>query len=214
MDSKSWLQLLRQHRAIAVIRTANPEIGFQMAKAVVAGRMHLVEITWNSERPAELVERIRTELPDCIVGAGTILNQAQVQEAIAAGAQYLFTPHSDANLIQTALDREVPIVPGGLTPTEIMHAWQMGASCVKVFPVKALGGSSYIHCLQGPLGHIPLIPTGGVTLANTKDFLTAGAIAVGLASDLFPRQALINGNWELIRDQARSLVQQLAILKG
>lgn len=206
---QSWLSLLRQHRVIAVIRSHQMELAHQMARSVAAGGLHLIEITWNSDRPAELIRLLREELPGCVIGAGTILNQEQLRDAIAAGAQFLFTPHVDSGLIQTAVDREVPIVPGALTPTEIVRAWQAGASSVKVFPAQTLGGPSYIRSLQGPLGQIPLIPTGGVTQVNLTDFLISGAIAVGLSSSLFPREAVAQQQWETIREQARSLVHHL-----
>jgi len=173
--------------------------------------MQLIEITWNTDRAAELICQLRLELPTCTIGAGTLLNQTQLQTAIAAGAQYLFTPHVDPELIQTAIAHGIPIVAGALTPTEIIQAWQAGASSVKVFPVQAVGGAEYIRCLQGPLNHIPLIPTGGVTLENAQSFLAAGAVAVGLAGHLFPKQAITEGNWSAIAGHAAMLMQQLRI---
>ncbi len=209
MSEHFWLSQLKQHRAIAVVRATDWQVGQQMAQAVATGGMKLIEVTWNSDRAASLIARLRSELPDCLIGTGTLLNRDHVQAAIAAGAQFLFTPHVDIGLIQLALDREVPIVPGALSPTEIVTAWQAGASSVKVFPVQSLGGPEYIRNLQGPLGQIPLIPTGGVTIANAKAFLEAGAIAVGLAGHLFPRSAVLAGDWEAIAAQARQLRQQL-----
>jgi 2-dehydro-3-deoxyphosphogluconate aldolase/(4S)-4-hydroxy-2-oxoglutarate aldolase len=112
-------------------------------------------------------------------------------------------------LIQLAVAQNIPIIPGALSPTEIVSAWQAGASSVKVFPVQALGGAGYIQSLQAPLGNIPLIPTGGVTLANAQSFLAAGAVAVGLSGQLFPRQAVADGNWDAIAQQATVLVHCL-----
>lgn len=211
MSDRYWLKLLQQQRAIAVIRASDLELGRQMAKAVAAGGMQLIEITWNSDRPGELITQLRSELPDCTIGTGTILNLDSMQEAIAAGAQFLFTPHVNETLIQAAVDADVPIIPGALSPTEIVTAWQMGASCVKVFPIEAVGGANYIRSLQGPLGNIPLIPTGGVTLENAKEFLRSGAIAVGLAGDLFPKQLMAAEDWEAIAQQARKLMERIAI---
>ena len=210
MSNSSWLSVLQQTRAIAVIRTAKIEQGRQMALSVAAGKMQLIEITWNSDRPAELIEQLRTQLPECIIGAGTLLTLNQQKEALAAGAQFLFTPHVDRVMIELARDRGIPIIPGALTPTEIVTAWQAGASCVKVFPVATVGGVSYVKSLQAPLGQIPLIPTGGVTLENAKEFIAAGAIAVGLSGQLFPPQLVESGNWEAIASLAQNLIQQLA----
>ncbi|QSJ15229.1 bifunctional 4-hydroxy-2-oxoglutarate aldolase/2-dehydro-3-deoxy-phosphogluconate aldolase [Nostoc sp. UHCC 0702] len=209
MPDQFWLSQLQKHRAIAVIRAPKIELGQQMAMAVASGGMQLIEITWNSDGAPELISQLRSKLPDCIIGTGTLFNVQQLQAAIASGAQFLFTPHVDPVMINTAVERNIAMIPGALTPTEIMTAWTQGASCVKVFPVQALGGASYIKSLQGPLGHIPLIPTGGVTLENAKGFLQAGAIAVGLSSELFPQKLVRDGNWEAIAQKASNLIQQL-----
>jgi 2-dehydro-3-deoxyphosphogluconate aldolase/(4S)-4-hydroxy-2-oxoglutarate aldolase len=210
MSNQSWLTLLRQHRSIAVIRSSRQSLGRQMAQAVAAGGMPLIEITWNSDLASELISQLRVELPYCTIGTGTLLNLEQLQQAIDAGAQFLFTPHVDRTLIAAAVEAGVPIIPGALTPTEIVTAWDAGASCVKVFPIEAVGGSNYIKSLQGPLGHIPLIPTGGVTLENAKEFITAGAIAVGLSGDLFPKPLIAAGDWDAIAQRAKTLNEQLA----
>lgn len=210
MTPQDWHALLQQCRAIAVIRAPQLESGYQMAKAAASGGIRLIEITWNSDRAPALIHKLRLQLPHCTIGAGTLLQEAHLQEAIAAGAQFLFTPHVATNLIQTAVSHNVPLIPGAFSPTEIVSAWQAGASSVKVFPVQALGGAAYIQSLQEPLGHIPLIPTGGVTLDNAAAFLTAGAIAVGLSGNLFPKQAVAAENWDAIAQQAQTLVQRLA----
>lgn len=209
MSNQSWLTLLQQTRAFAVIRATKLEQGREMALAVAAGGMQLIEITWNSDRPARLIQQLREELPNCIIGTGTLLNLDQQKEAIAAGAQFLFTPHVDRVLIDAAVNRGIPIIPGALTPTEIVTAWQAGASCVKVFPVGAVGGASYIKSLQAPLGEIPLIPTGGVTLENAWEFIAAGAIAIGLSGQLFPSQMVARGNWEAIASLAKNLLETI-----
>jgi 2-dehydro-3-deoxyphosphogluconate aldolase/(4S)-4-hydroxy-2-oxoglutarate aldolase len=209
MSSELWLKVLQQERAIAVIRAQNWEQGCLMAKAVAAGGMKLIEITWNSDRPEKTISYLRSELPDCQIGSGTLLNLEQLEKAIASGAEFLFTPHIDLTLIQTAIKANIPIVPGALSPTEIVTAWQAGASCVKVFPIQAVGGVNYIRSLQGPLGNIPLIPTGGVTLKNALEFLQAGAIAVGLAGDLFPQNLISKGDWQAISRNAQTLMQQI-----
>ncbi|MEH2373776.1 bifunctional 4-hydroxy-2-oxoglutarate aldolase/2-dehydro-3-deoxy-phosphogluconate aldolase [Nostoc sp.] len=210
MPNQIWLSQLQKHRAIAVIRAPKIELGQEMAMAVASGGMQLIEITWNSDRAGELISQLRSQLPTCTIGTGTLFNVQQLQSAIASGAQFLFTPHLDSAMIQAAQQKDVPIIPGALTPTEIVTAWSQGASCVKVFPVQALGGADYIKSLQGPLGEIPLIPTGGVTLENAKEFLEAGAIAVGLSGGLFPKKLVTEGNWEAIAYRARKLMRQLA----
>ncbi len=209
-SSGLWLQLLQKYRAIAVIRSPQLKLGLAMAKAVAQGGMGLIEVTWNSHRAAELISQLRSQLPSCTIGTGTILSIDQLREAIACGGQFFFSPHVNQELIQAAVaEYNVPIVPGALSPTEIATAWQAGASCVKVFPIQAVGGASYIKSLQGPLGQIPLIPTGGVTLENAKTFLEAGAIAVGLSGQLFPEQLVKARDWKAIALRAETLHQRL-----
>ncbi|WP_088240222.1 bifunctional 4-hydroxy-2-oxoglutarate aldolase/2-dehydro-3-deoxy-phosphogluconate aldolase [Calothrix rhizosoleniae] len=210
----TWLQLLQQHRAIAVIRAPEKELGYQMAMAAVSGGMKLIEITWNSAEASTLISQLRSELPQCWIGTGTLLNINHLKDAIASGAQFLFTPHVDPQMIELAQSMGIPMIPGALTPTEIVTAWERGASCVKVFPVQAVGGVNYIKSLQGPLGQIPLIPTGGVNLDNARQFILAGAIAVGLSGQLFPQSSVSSGNWQSISQTARNLLDNLAEVMG
>lgn len=210
MSGQSWLSQLKQQKVIAVIRASEVSLTRQLALAVASGGMQLIEITWNSAGASELIAQLRVELPNCTIGTGTLLNLQQMREAIAAGAQFLFTPHVDPVMIKAAVDIGVPIIPGALSPTEMVTAWSSGASCVKVFPVEAVGGVRYIKSLRGPLGHIPLIPTGGVTLENAKEFLQAGAAAVGLSSQLFPKEFVETGNWEAIAQKAQNLIQKIS----
>ncbi|MEM7553918.1 MAG: bifunctional 4-hydroxy-2-oxoglutarate aldolase/2-dehydro-3-deoxy-phosphogluconate aldolase [Cyanobacteria bacterium P01_A01_bin.84] len=207
----SWLELLKKHKAIAVIRADEIEVARNMALAVANGGIELIEITWNSDRPGKLISQLRIELPNCLIGTGTLLNQQHMTDAIAAGAQFLFTPHVDTAMIQTAIRNEIPIIPGALTPTEIVTAWQSGATCVKVFPVQAMGGVEYIKSLKAPLGHIPLIPTGGISFTNANKFLLAGAIAVGLSTHLFPKSLVQTKNWQAVSQQATELTKIISI---
>lgn len=210
MDQNSWLALLKQHRAIAVIRAADVKTGVAMAKAVVAGGFRLIEITWQSDRPAELIRQLRQDLgSSCQIGAGTLLSAQALKEAIGVGAQFCFAPHTDIRLIQIAQDFAIPFIPGALTPSEIVLAWQSGASSVKVFPCQSVGGPAYIRHLQGPLSHIPLIPTGGITVENGLTFLEAGAIAVGLSSSLFPKTLVDDQNWSAIAARSQALLAKL-----
>lgn len=209
MISENWLNELQQHRAIAVIRAPQIELGRRQAQAVVEGGLRIVEITWNTDGAPALIEQLRSELPHCIIGTGTILDRTALVEAIAAGAQFAFSPHVNIPLIQAAVAAEIPIIPGALTPTEIVTAWQAGATCVKIFPCQAVGYAAYIKGLQGPLGQIPMIPTGGVTIENAREFIQAGAIAVGLAGDLFPPSLIAAQNWDAIAQRSQTLVTSL-----
>ncbi len=208
---EDWLKFVKQERIIAVIRSTDLHIGLKMAQTAAAGGIKLIEITANSDRPWALIERLRAELPDCSIGTGTVLTISDALNAINCGAEYIFTPHLDLSLIDAAITAEIPIIPGALTPTEIITAWQAGATAIKVFPIQAMGGVSYLEVLQGPIAQIPLIPTGGVTVANAPDFLAAGAIAVGLAGSLFPDPEILDRDWQSIRDRASNLIMRIKI---
>lgn len=207
--SDDWLNLVRRERAIAVIRAEDLQVGRKMAQAVAAGGMKLIEIAANSDRPWQLIELLRQELPLCSIGTGTILSLDDLRNAIAAGAEYAFMPHVDLSQIAAAIAVELPIVPGALSPTEILTAWQAGVTAVKIFPVQAVGGARYLQVLQGPIGHIPLIPTGGVTDTTAPDFIAAGAVAVGLAGSLFPQAEVLRKDWQSIRNRASKLMARL-----
>ena len=196
---RTWFAQLKKYRAIAVIRATDWQMGLKMAEAAIAGGLNLIEITWSSAEAGRLIAHLREHYPHCQIGTGTILSEVELREAIASGAEFAFSPHSDQNFIEIAHNAEIPMVLGALTPTEIVRAWQWGSDGVKVFPIKSVGGAQFVKCLQGPLNQIPLIPTGGVTLANHSHLIEAGAIAVGLSSDLFPNLTPQSQNWsELI----------------
>ncbi len=206
---KHWRQLLKCECVIAVIRTNDINEGISLGKSAAEGGIKLIEITWNSYQPGRMISNLRDSLPQCTIGTGTVLTPEDLKSAVDSGVQFCFTPYVNQTLIEIAIDNRLPMIPGALTPTEIISAWQMGASCVKVFPVGALGGVNYIKSLQGPLSEIPLIPTGGVTLDNALDFINAGAIAVGLSGDLFPEKLVKEKDWPEITRRIRELKKRL-----
>ena len=207
---EAWLQLLQEHKAIAIIRSSDLDLAYNMALAVAAGGVNLIEITWSSDRSGESIAKLRTELPHCTIGTGTILNLHQLQQAYLAGAQFAFAPHFEPALLEASLScYKIPFIPGVFSPTELVNAWQHGAKVVKVFPIKSLGGAEYIRCLQGPLKQIPLIPTGGITIDNAREMIDAGAIAVGISSNLFPQSAILNRDWSSITTRTKILLHKL-----
>ena len=205
----SWLNLLQQHRIIAVVRADNAVIAREIALAAAAGGIKLIEIAWNTDRAESLIPKLQQELPDCKIGAGTVLDIDSAERAIACGCSFLFTPHTNLDLISEGLENNVPVIAGALTPTEILTAWQAGAAAVKVFPIKVVGGVDYLKCLQPILCDIPLIPTGGVTIQNAAQFLAAGAIAVGISSDLFSTELIAEADWTTIIARSQMLIKKV-----
>ncbi|OIP72623.1 MAG: keto-deoxy-phosphogluconate aldolase [Oscillatoriales cyanobacterium CG2_30_44_21] len=204
-----WLSLLQQYRVIAVIRADNVGMAREMALATAAGGVKLIEIAWNTDRAESLIPKLQQELPDCKIGTGTILDLEMAERAIACGCSFLFTPHTNLEIIAKGLENNIPVIAGALTPTEIVAAWQAGASAVKVFPIKLIGGVSYLQALQPVLLNIPLIPTGGITIQNIDQFLEAGAIAVGISSDLFRSEAIDEDMTTNIIARSQMLIQKV-----
>jgi len=205
-----WVPLLKAHRAIAIIRATSIEQGLLMAKAAAAGGFHLIEVAWtNNTEPAEMIAVIRQALPDCVVGVGSVLNRADLEKAITAKVRFCFTPHVSPALIARSIANQIPMVAGAMTPTEIVTAWQAGAASVKVFPISSLGNDAYIRSLLGPLGPIPLVPTGGVTSKSAPALVASGAAAVGLSTALFPLDEVLRGDWKAVETRSRDLLASL-----
>ncbi len=201
-----WLSLLQKHRLIAVIRCDTLELAKKQAHAMAKAGVKLIEVTANSYQPLQLISMLREELPSCYIGVGTILSHDFLTNAIESGIQFCFTPHFDPDLLALAHYHNIPLIPGALSPTEIITAFSYGAKTVKVFPIQAVGGVTYLKNILAPLPHLPLIPTGGVTINNASDYIKAGAIAIGLASDLFPPDLVMKEDWEEIIHRARLLL--------
>ena len=204
-----WLSIVSKYRLIAVIRANSITTGIKMAHAVAQGGIKLIEITWNSEQPLAIVNQLREGLPDCYIGVGTILSKHNLQNAIAAGIQFAFSPHFAPELIDLAHEHDIPFIPGALSPTEIINAFHYGAKTVKVFPIQAMGGVNYLKNILAPTPHLKLIPTGGIRLENALDFINNGAVGVGLSTDLFPHHLIVQENWEAIKLRAEKIQIQL-----
>ncbi len=178
-----FLSRLSAVGVVAVIRAASSDAALAVSRALVRGGVTGIEITFSTPGAADAIARARAELPDALVGAGTVLDAASLAAACDAGASFLVSPHTDEALLAAARERGVPFLPGALTPTEILRAWQLGATCVKVFPGSAVG-PGYLKAIKAPLPHIALMPTGGVDEKNLGEWLKAGAIAVGMGGSL------------------------------
>ncbi len=207
--SADLLEALRRVPAIGILRGCPLRHAEAIAAAAVGAGFAVIEVTLDSPDPYRSIERIASASPDVLVGAGTVRSVADVGAAVESGAAFLVCPLVDAVVIAEAMSRDVPILPGAATPTEISRALQAGATAVKVFPAAQLGGPDYIHAISGPLGYPLMVPTGGVTADNARPFLAAGAFAVGVGGSVFPRDALEAGDTDLVRSAASSLIEEI-----
>lgn len=180
---------------VPVLRVSSPKLAMAAAEAVLAGGIPIVEVTMTIPKAVDVIRELAMSMSsDVIVGAGTVLDAQTAQQCLDSGAQFLVSPVFDLETIKLANSAGKLMMAGALTPTEIVNAWSRGSDFVKVFPCGNVGGPKYIQALRGPLPHIPLIPTGGVSLDTAAAFITAGASALGVGSELISESELKAGN--------------------
>lgn len=159
-----------------------------IAGIFLAEGVPVFEVTLNSPDALDLIRTLRAAYSNLYVGVGTVLRPAQAEQALEAGAQFLVSPHIDSRLAEAAYRAGVTWIPGALTPTEILQAREAGAVLIKLFPAAAVG-PAYVRHLRGPLPDVELVPTGGISAENAADFISAGAVAVGVGGRLLGPQA-------------------------
>lgn len=192
---------------VPVVRAANAKQALLAAEAVCAGGIPIVEITMTVPGAIDLIAQIAGSVGATIlVGAGTVLDAETAAKCIAAGAQFVVSPGFDRETVEIVKREGKLMMAGALTPTEITAAWKSGADFVKIFPCGPVGGAKYIRALRGPFPQIPFVPTGGVNLETTADFIRAGAAALGVGGELVQVDALKAGNAQLIVQNARKFV--------
>ncbi|RSL32169.1 bifunctional 4-hydroxy-2-oxoglutarate aldolase/2-dehydro-3-deoxy-phosphogluconate aldolase [Salibacterium salarium] len=178
------IQDIKENGVVAIIRGADPESIEDMAEALLEGGVRTLEITMETPNVLAAIEKLRKTYKDeLIVGAGTVLDPETARSAIMAGAQFIFAPTVNPETIKMAKRYGVISIPGAMTPTEILTAYESGADVIKVFPAN-LFGPRYLKDIKGPLPQIPLMPTGGITVDNIKEYIDHGAVAVGVGSAL------------------------------
>jgi len=206
MERDDVIRRVRSTGLIAILRHTDASRAIDTATALLDAGVDVVEVTLNTRGALEMVRAIARALGDrVVVGAGTVMSPEAVDEAIDAGATLIVCPHLDETIVRRAVDRGVAVVPGGFTPTEIVRAWNQGASFVKVFPAGPVG-PRYLNDVLAPLNHIPLVPTGGVTLDNAGEFIRAGAAALGMGSALVDPKVVAAGRFGDLTVTARSFV--------
>ena len=176
--------------------------------AIREGGVSVLEITMTVPGAIALIEQVsRRYGTEAVVGAGTVLDPETARTCISSGAQFVVSPALNFEMIQYCRDEGVVVMPGALTPTEVVQAWNAGADFVKVFPAGAVGGASYIKALKAPLPQIELVPTGGVSLKTAGDFIRAGAAALGVGTHLVDIKAIREGNAKLITERAKQFLE-------
>lgn len=201
-------EMIASRPVIAVLRASSAHWLRPAVELLHEFGLDNVEITLTTPDAVSAIREIADAHPEVLVGAGTVRSAGQARAAVAAGARYLVSQVTDTDVLQVASDFGVPYVPGCLTPNEIVTAWKLGVSAVKVSPIGPVGGVEYLRELRGPLPEVPLVPTGGVRLEEVTEYLSAGAVAVGVSRHLFG-DALDTGDFADFRRTTGDLVARL-----
>jgi 2-dehydro-3-deoxyphosphogluconate aldolase/(4S)-4-hydroxy-2-oxoglutarate aldolase len=207
MSRASTSQAIVETGIVPVVRASSPHQALAACSAIVRGGIATLEITMTVPRAIHVMEKLADTLGDkVLLGAGTVLDAETARAALLAGAEFLVTPALRLDVIKVAHRYSKVVMPGALTPTEVLTAWEEGADFVKVFPCGNMGGPKYIRSLKAPFPHVLLVPTGGVNLENALDFLLAGSSALGVGADLVDHKAMEAGKFEVLEDNARKFL--------
>jgi 2-dehydro-3-deoxyphosphogluconate aldolase/(4S)-4-hydroxy-2-oxoglutarate aldolase len=200
MNRSETCALIREIGIIPAVRVSTAEEAHFAAEAVASGGIPIVEITLTVARAVELIAHLTHYHPKLLVGAGTVLTEELAHRSIDAGAKFITSPGLNLKVVEFAARNEVAALPGALTPTEVITAWEAGSDFVKVFPCADVGGERYIRALKAALPNIPLIAAGGVNQQTAMHYILAGATALGIGTDLIPTEAIEKRQSKRIRE--------------
>ncbi|MEQ6390663.1 bifunctional 4-hydroxy-2-oxoglutarate aldolase/2-dehydro-3-deoxy-phosphogluconate aldolase [Bacillaceae bacterium S4-13-58] len=209
MTKERMLSQLQQSGLVVVIRRPHPDHVFPLIEALVEGGAGALEITMDTVGAPEIIKKVKKDYGDrALVGAGTVLNKDQALLAIEHGADFIFSPSFNEKVVKLTNDHNKISIPGVYTPTEIVNAYEAGADLVKIFPAGGLG-PNYIKDLQGPLGHIPMLPTGGVSLDNVDQFIKSGCFGVGVGGSLLTKSILTEQRWDDLKELTEKYISAI-----
>lgn len=204
-------------RIIAIIRGFAPDVCLKLSEAYARGGIKLIEVTFNQKSPetwkdtAAAIRAVKERFAGSVrVGAGTVLTEEQLDMCEQAGGEYMITPNVNPALIRECVRRGLVAMPGALTPSEAVDAWEAGAGFVKIFPAGSLG-PAYVKALRAPLSHIPFLAVGGISPENVADFMRAGCVGAGVGGNLTNKEWIAAGEWSRIEDVARQLIERSKI---
>lgn len=199
---------LSRDRILAILRGEDANSVIEAAQVLAAAGMQVIEVTFTVPQAPMVISRLREQLPDHFIGAGTLTTPRDVADAVSAGAQFLVTPGTTPRLADALGASGLPFLPGVLTPSEMMTAYAVGARAVKLFPATTVG-TGYIQHLRGPFPDVQIVPSGGVALREVRNWLERGALAVGLSSALCSAQDAASRSWNVVRQRLSELTAEL-----
>ncbi|MEZ5347461.1 MAG: bifunctional 4-hydroxy-2-oxoglutarate aldolase/2-dehydro-3-deoxy-phosphogluconate aldolase [Pyrinomonadaceae bacterium] len=205
MDKSETIRRIIKTAVIPVIRAESSDDARRIIELIIEAGIDIIEITMTVTDADKLIGKLSEKYAEnAVIGAGTVLDLTTAKKCVDSGAKFIVSPATDPETIEFCSKENIVVMPGALTPTEVIAAWNAGADFVKIFPASSMGGAGYLRSLKAPLPHIELIPTGGVNLSTAADYLAAGASAFGVGSDLVDLKALKEGREEQIVESARS----------
>jgi 2-dehydro-3-deoxyphosphogluconate aldolase / (4S)-4-hydroxy-2-oxoglutarate aldolase len=214
MTKAEVIARIRELAIIPAVRASNDEDALFAAEAVARGGIPIVELTMTVPKANELIAHLVKKHPHMVVGAGTVLDLETARACLAAGAKFITSPGLDPEIVQFAVQAGVTVIPGVMTPSEIIAAVKAGADFVKIFPCSQLGGVDYLNALKAPFPNVSFIAAGGVNQQTAGDYLGAGAIAVVIGKDLIPPRAITIREADWIEELARRYVQTVKHLRN
>ena len=203
MTRQKVRSLIQEIGVLPAVRVSSADEALFAAEAVHNAGIPLAEITMTIPGAIGVIATLAKKFPEMVVGAGTVLNIETARQCLDAGAKFLTSPGLVVKVVEFAHKHDVVVFPGALTPTEVIAAWDAGADFVKIFPCEQAGGAGYIRALRVPLPQVPLIASGGVSQQSAPGFIHAGAVAIGVGSELIPAEALMNRQESQIFELAR-----------
>jgi 2-dehydro-3-deoxyphosphogluconate aldolase / (4S)-4-hydroxy-2-oxoglutarate aldolase len=208
MSRAQTIERIEKLGLVPVVRAPSAAVALRAARAVYAGGIDVLEITMTVPDALDVLRELARELKDRVVlGAGTVLDADTARACIAAGAAFIVAPGLDLETVRAVQELDTPVLPGALTPTEVLTAWKAGADMVKIFPCSAVGGAEYVRALRVPLPQVKLLPTGGVDRHTAADYIRAGAAALGLGTALVDINALQQRGDEALSARAHELIE-------
>lgn len=212
---KEALAKILEEGVVPVIRVSSAQEAWEVSKAIKEGGVSVLEVTMTVPGAMDVIKEVSQKFgKEVLLGAGTVLDPETARAALLNGAQFLVSPSLNLEVIKVANRYSAVVIPGALSPTEILTAWEAGADLVKVFPIAQVGGPAYIKALQGPLPHIPLVPTGGVNLQNAGEFIKAGAAAIAVGGELVDKKAVAEKKYSVIVENARRFLEEVKKARG
>jgi len=201
--SESLISLLGNQPVIPVLKVRNVADAVPLARALAKGGLRMIEITLRTKDALEAIRRVAGEVEDAAVGAGTILNPKQFDEAAAAGSKFIVSPGLTTSLISASANSPVPLLPGTITPGEIMTALEAGIDFLKFFPAEQAGGTTFLRNLHSPFAAARFCPTGGISALNAEEYLAVPNVVCVGGSWVAPEDMIRDGRWEVIESLAR-----------